>query len=57
LIEDIYMGELDGLFFWGFLLVFGAVMDLLVPRSEDEAGLFLPHALPPCRMTSAGRAA
>ena len=37
------MGEWQGLFFWGFLLVFGAVMYLVVPRSKDEAGFFRGH--------------
>jgi hypothetical protein len=69
LIEDINMGELQGLFFWGFLLAFGAAMYLLVPQSKDEAGFFhcrssfssagffLPLALPRYRITSAGSAA
>jgi Na+/proline symporter len=34
------MSELQGLFFWGFLLVFGAVMYAVSPRSHDEAGFF-----------------
>ncbi len=34
------MSELQGLFFWGFLIVFGAVMYLVVPKSGDEAGFF-----------------
>src|SRR3989337_3838205 len=34
------MSELQGLFFWGFLLVFGIVMYLVVPKSKDEAGFF-----------------
>lgn len=37
------MNELQGLFFWGFLLVFGAAMYLVVPKSEDEAGFFRGH--------------
>ncbi|MGE0290483.1 MAG: hypothetical protein AB7P16_29725 [Bradyrhizobium sp.] len=37
------MNELQGLFFWGFLLLFGAVMYLVVPRSSDEAGFFRGH--------------
>ena len=34
------MSDLQGMFFWGFLLVFGVVMYLVVPRSRDEGGLF-----------------
>src|SRR5712664_2491329 len=34
------MTELQGLFFWGFLLAFGAVMYLVAPKSSDEAGFF-----------------
>ncbi|MSQ73313.1 MAG: sodium:solute symporter [Betaproteobacteria bacterium] len=34
------MNEMQGLFFWGFLLAFGAVMYLVVPKSADEAGFF-----------------
>lgn len=37
------MSELQGLFFWGFLLVFGIVMYLVAPKSEDEAGFFRGH--------------
>lgn len=37
------MSEWQGLFFWGFLLAFGAVMYLVVPRSKDEAGFFRGH--------------
>ena len=37
------MGELQGLFFWGFLLVFGVLMYLVAPRSKDEAGFFRGH--------------
>lgn len=37
------MNEWQGLFFWGFLLVFGVVMYLVVPRSKDEAGFFRGH--------------
>ncbi len=37
------MSELQGLFFWGFLLVFGIVMYLVAPRSKDEAGFFRGH--------------
>jgi Na+/proline symporter len=37
------MRELQGLFFWGFLLAFGAVMYLVVPKSRDEAGFFRGH--------------
>jgi len=35
--------ELQGLFFWGFLLAFGVAMYLVVPRSRDEAGFFGGH--------------
>jgi Na+/proline symporter len=34
---------LQGLFFWGFLLVFGIVMYVVAPRSKDEAGFFRGH--------------
>ena len=37
------MSELQGLFFWGFLLAFGAVMYAVSPRSNDEAGFFRGH--------------
>ena len=37
------MTELQGLFFWGFLLAFGVAMYLVVPRSRDEAGFFGGH--------------
>ena len=37
------MSDLQGLFFWGFLLVFGIVMYLVVPKSDDEAGFFRGH--------------
>ena len=37
------MSELQGMFFWGFLLVFGVVMYLVVPKSEDESGFFRGH--------------
>lgn len=37
------MHEWQGLFFWGFLLAFGGVMYLVVPRSKDEAGFFRGH--------------
>ncbi|WP_291986289.1 sodium:solute symporter [Candidatus Accumulibacter sp. ACC007] len=37
------MNELHGLFFWGFLLLFGAVMYLISPRSSDAAGFFRGH--------------
>lgn len=37
------MSELQGLFFWGFLVAFGAVMFLVVPKSKDEAGFFRGH--------------
>jgi len=37
------MNEWQGIFFWGFLIVFGATMYLVVPRSKDEAGFFRGH--------------
>ncbi|MBS0336171.1 MAG: sodium:solute symporter [Proteobacteria bacterium] len=37
------MNELQTYLFWGFLLAFGAVMYLVVPKSEDEAGFFRGH--------------
>ncbi len=37
------MSEYQGLFFWGFLIVFGVVMYLVVPSSKDEAGFFRGH--------------
>ena len=33
----------QGLFFWGFLVVFGVVMYVVAPRSKDEAGFFRGH--------------
>ncbi|MDE2371923.1 MAG: hypothetical protein KGN16_23340 [Burkholderiales bacterium] len=37
------MNPLQGPFFWGFLLVFGLVMYLVVPRSRNEGGFFRGH--------------
>lgn len=37
------MNSMQGLFFWGFLVVFGVVMYLVAPRSKDEAGFFRGH--------------
>lgn len=37
------MTGLQGLFFWGFLVVFGVVMYAVAPRSTDEAGFFRGH--------------
>ena len=37
------MSDWQGLFFWGFLLLFGAVMYGLSPRARDEAGFFRGH--------------
>ncbi len=37
------MADWQGLFFWGFLLAFGAVMYGVVPRSKDEAGFSRGH--------------
>ncbi|HEY5762953.1 MAG TPA: hypothetical protein VIS73_07075 [Rhodocyclaceae bacterium] len=34
------MSDLQGLFFWGFLVVFGVVMYLVSPRVKDDAGFF-----------------
>lgn len=34
------MTELQGLFFWGFLIVFGLAMYIVAPRSRDESGFF-----------------
>ncbi len=34
------MSDMQGIFFWGFLLVFGVAMYLVVPRSRDEGGFF-----------------
>jgi Na+/proline symporter len=34
---------LQGFFFWGFLLAFGAVMYAVAPRAKDEAGFFRGH--------------
>jgi hypothetical protein len=48
---DLRMREFQGLFFWGFLIVFGVVMYLVVPSSKDEAGFF---AMIVVMLTSAG---
>ena len=37
------MSDWQGLFFWGFLLLFGAVMYGVSPRARDEAGFFRGH--------------
>lgn len=37
------MTDLHGIFFWGFLLVFGALMYWISPRVKDEAGFFHGH--------------
>ena len=37
------MNELCGLFFWRFLLLFGAMMYLISPRRSDAAGFFRGH--------------
>lgn len=37
------MNELQGLFFWGFLLLFGVVMYLIAPRATEETGFFSGH--------------
>ena len=34
------MNELQGIFFWGFLLVFGVVMYVVSPRANDDDGFF-----------------
>lgn len=36
-------GEIQGVFFWGFLIVFGALMFLLAPCAGDESGFFSGH--------------
>ena len=35
--------DLQGLFFWGFLIVFGVVMYALAPRVKSDDGFFLGH--------------
>lgn len=37
------MEELQGLFFWGFLVVFGVTMYLVSPKTTDEGGFFKGH--------------
>ncbi|WP_300335874.1 sodium:solute symporter [Accumulibacter sp.] len=37
------LDDFQGLFFWGFLLLFGAVMYLVSPRTRDDAGFFRGH--------------
>ncbi|MDP2759295.1 MAG: sodium:solute symporter [Sideroxyarcus sp.] len=37
------MEELQGVFFWGFLLAFGATMYLLSPKTKSEGGFFKGH--------------
>lgn len=37
------MNDWQGLFFWGFLLVFGALMYWISPRARDDAGFFRGH--------------
>ncbi|MCB1901261.1 sodium:solute symporter family transporter [Cognatazoarcus halotolerans] len=37
------LSDLQGLFFWGFLIVFGAVMYLVSPRVRSDAGFFQGH--------------
>lgn len=37
------MSGTQGLFFWGFLALFGLVMYAVVPSSKDEAGFFRGH--------------
>lgn len=37
------MHDWHGLFFWGFLLLFGVAMYWLSPRARDEAGFFRGH--------------
>lgn len=37
------MEDLQGLFFWGFLVVFGVTMYLVSPKTTDEGGFFKGH--------------
>ncbi|WP_291995392.1 sodium:solute symporter [Candidatus Accumulibacter sp. ACC003] len=37
------LSQFQGLFFWGFLLFFGALMYLISPRTRDDAGFFRGH--------------
>ena len=37
------MSDLQGVFFWAFLVVFGAVMYWVSPRARDEGGFFRGH--------------
>ncbi|HRD92995.1 MAG TPA: sodium:solute symporter [Accumulibacter sp.] len=37
------LDDFQGLFFWSFLLLFGAVMYLVSPRTRDDAGFFRGH--------------
>ena len=37
------LSDLQGLFFWGFLIAFGVVMYLVSPRVRTEAGFFQGH--------------
>ncbi len=41
--EGATVSDWQGLFFWGFLLLFGGVMYALSPRARDEAGFFRGH--------------
>jgi len=41
--EGQIVDDWQGLFFWGFLVVFGAIMYGLAPRARDEAGFFRGH--------------
>jgi len=37
------MADFQGLFFWGFLLVFGATMYVISPKTKSEGGFFKGH--------------
>jgi SSS family solute:Na+ symporter len=37
------MESLQGVFFWGFLIVFGATMYVVSPKTHDEGGFFKGH--------------
>jgi len=37
------MEEYQGMFFWGFLVVFGAAMYVISPKTKDEGGFFKGH--------------
>lgn len=37
------MESLQGIFFWGFLIVFGVTMYVVSPKTQDEGGFFKGH--------------